>query len=120
MVILIGRTSPVSIESGPSGSGGDGQLIPGGAVGCPRPPPAGAGGCCADITEARSTTPHTPRITLDMSTSSRAVIHQRAPPCSSERVACQLPTSNFRLPRNKAAFYASLLDAPIVYRMLPV
>src|SRR5580658_1795611 len=40
---------PVSSTIGPSGSGGDGQLIPGGAVGArPGPRPAAAGaGCCA-------------------------------------------------------------------------
>src|SRR5580704_6961836 len=40
---------PVSSTIGPSGSGGEGQLIPGGAVGArpgPRPAPPGAG-CCA-------------------------------------------------------------------------
>ena len=47
---LTGRTSPESTMIGPSGSGGDGQLIPGGAVACPRPRPAGA--CCADTATA--------------------------------------------------------------------
>src|SRR5580700_7940700 len=40
---------PVSSTIGPSGSGGEGQLMPGGAVGArpgPRPALAGAG-CCA-------------------------------------------------------------------------
>src|SRR6185369_12763574 len=43
-VILIGRTRPVSSEIGPSGIGGDGQLIGGGAVALPRP---AAGACWA-------------------------------------------------------------------------
>src|SRR6186713_3104379 len=73
MVTLIGRTRPVSIISGPSGSGGDGQLIGGGAVACPRPP---AGACCADIVVAASSSPHTPRITLRIEEDSIAqVIH---------------------------------------------
>src|ERR1700683_952261 len=42
---------PVSSTIGPSGSGGEGQLMPGGAVGArPGPRPAGAAagaGCCA-------------------------------------------------------------------------
>src|SRR5579863_10218767 len=39
---------PVSRTIGPSGSGGDGQLIPGGAVGARAGPPCRpAGGCCA-------------------------------------------------------------------------
>src|SRR5580692_10784081 len=40
---------PVSSTSGPSGCGGEGQLMPGGAVGArPGPRPAAAGaGCCA-------------------------------------------------------------------------
>src|SRR6188508_91611 len=67
-VILMGRTRAVSIVSGPSASGGDGQLIPGGAVAprpppaapCPRPPPAGAGGapcCCAEMAAAANSSP---------------------------------------------------------------
>jgi len=46
-VIRIGRTSPVSYIIGPSGNGGEFQVIGGGAVGVPRPRPAagaGAGG----------------------------------------------------------------------------
>src|SRR5262245_22717502 len=49
-VILIGRTRPVSSEMGPSGIGGDGQLIGGGAVALPRPA-AGAWGACSPASE---------------------------------------------------------------------
>jgi hypothetical protein len=48
---------PVSSTIGPSGRGGEGQLMPGGAVGArpgPRPAPAGAG-CCASATIPVST-----------------------------------------------------------------
>src|SRR6187455_365674 len=80
-VILIGRTSAVSIISGPSGIGGDGQLIGGGAVAAPRPPPpapcarppppaAGAAPCCwaatTAIAENAISTPQALRITLRM------------------------------------------------------
>jgi hypothetical protein len=47
----------VSNTIGPSGSGGEGQLMPGGAVGArpgPRPAPTGAG-CCAWTTIPVST-----------------------------------------------------------------
>src|SRR5262245_53992402 len=74
IVILIGRTRPVSIDSGPSGSGGDGQLIGGGEVACPRPPAAGGVACCADMTAAVSIAPHTPRIALRMTHSPVQVI----------------------------------------------
>jgi hypothetical protein len=57
----MGRTRPVSIMSGPSGKGGDGQLIGGGAVACPRPP---AGACCAKIAVAASSNPTALRIAL--------------------------------------------------------
>src|SRR5262245_592203 len=73
-VTLIGRTRPVSIDSGPSGNGGDGQLIGGGAVACPRPPAAGGVACCADMTAAVSIAPHTPRIALRMTHSPVQVI----------------------------------------------